>query len=621
MKTTFRMTVMMAIMWTAALPAGAVSTSAVDKAVFLEQLKSAPSRVEDKAGNALKPEQVMVERVWNGELCTASIRNVGKEPVRLRNIILFDLPAHGLDPKTPVYGEGFQKLAQNTGTLEKLTWRGPYPDPAHYKIPEPDGLPTAYGMMTLDFSGQNHLLLAFTSCHRFIGRFSFDAKQLRISIDPEGLELSPGQTWKLEEFLALAGADRNLLLDRLAVEINRNHPPLPQPPLDKRAGWCTWYGVGGAGNQQIVCEAAEYFAKNLPEMKFIQIDEGYTLEGDLELVYPKWGDMKATADAIKAQGMLPAIWVGPFVASPRSKTLAAHPDWYVQDEDGKPLDSAKIGFGGWYAGGHWRALDGSNPAACNYLEKTFKMMRENYGVTYFKLDANYWGAIHGGKHFNPNSTRIEAYRRGMEAVVRGAGPGAVILGCNAPMWPSLGLVNAMRTGNDLSRSFRSFRNTATENLLRGWQNGRLWVLDPDCVLLAGDWQPKKDQPKQPIPEAIRLLHASVVHAAGGLVLSGDKIPDLGPEQKAILKKLTPPTGQTARFENNKFEAGVTDLGDRQYFYAFNWGNAPADRAFKLKQRSRLKDFWTSEDLGIHEGTYVLKAIPGQSAKLLVAVPE
>jgi alpha-galactosidase len=293
----------------------------------------------------------------------------------------------------------------------------------------------------------------------------------------------------------------------------------------------------------------------------------------------------------------------------------------VQDEDGKPLDSAKIAFGGWFAGGHWRSLDGSNPAACDYLEKTFKMMRENYGVTYFKLDANYWGAIHGGKHFNPNSTRIEAYRRGMEAVVRGAGPGAVILGCNAPMWPSLGLVNAMRTGNDLLRSFDSFRNTARENLLRGWQNGRLWVLDPDCVLLAGDWEPKKDQPKQPIPEAIRLLHASVVHAAGGLVLSGDKIPDLGPEQKAILKKLTPPTGQTARFENNKFEAGVTDLGDRQYFYAFNWGNAPADRAFKLKQRSRLKDFWTSEDLGIHEGTYVLKAIPGQSAKLLVAVPE
>ena len=588
-----------------------------DAEPFLARLKSTPTQVEDVTGNVLNPEQVKVERNWKGNLCAPSIRNVGKEPVRLRNIILFDLPAHGLDPKTPVYGEGFQKLCQNAGTLGRLTWRGPYSDVGHYKIHEPDGLPTVYGMMTLDFPVSDHVLLAFTSCHRFIGRFSFDAKQLRISVDPEGLELAPGETWKLEEFTALAGPDRNVLLDRLASDLNRNHPPLPQPPLEKRAGWCTWYGVGNAGNQKIVTQAAEFFSKNLQQMKFIQIDEGYTKEGDLELVDANWGNMKAAADAIKAQGLLPAIWVGPFVADYRSKTLAAHPDWYVQGDDGKPLDSAKISFGGW-RGAFWRPLDGSNPAACDYLEKTFKMMREDYGVTYFKLDANFWGAIHGGKHFNPKSTRMEAYRRGMEAVLRGAGSGAVILGCNAPMWPSLGLVNAMRTGNDLARSFGSFRAAARENLLRGWQNGRLWVLDPDCVLLGGDWENKKGQQ---MPDNIRLIHASVVHAAGGLVLSGDKIPDLGPEQKVILQKLVPPTGKTARFENDKFEDGVTDLGDRQYLYAFNWEKAPADRTFHLKQRSRLKDFWTDEDLGVHEGEYAIKSLPGQSAKLLVAVPE
>ena len=175
--------------------------------------------------------------------------------------------------------------------------------------------------MTLDFPVGGHLLLAFTSCHRFIGRFSFDAKQLRVSVDSEGLELAPGETWKLEEFLALAGPDRNVLLDRLAADLNRNHPPLPQPPLDKRAGWCTWYGVGNAGNQKIVTQAAEFFSNNLPQMKFIQIDEGYNLEGDLELVDPKWGDMKAAADAIKAQGMLPAIWSGRLLRITAAKHL------------------------------------------------------------------------------------------------------------------------------------------------------------------------------------------------------------------------------------------------------------------------------------------------------------
>ena len=48
-------------------------------------------------------------------------------------------------------------------------------------------------------------------------------------------------------------------------------------------------------------------------------------------------------------------------------------------------------------------------------------MRREWGCTYFKLDANFWGAIHGGRFHDPQATRIEAYRRGMQAILRGAG--------------------------------------------------------------------------------------------------------------------------------------------------------------------------------------------------------
>ena len=64
-------------------------------------------------------------------------------------------------------------------------------------------------------------------------------------------------------------------------------------------------------------------------------------------------------------------------------------------------------------------------------------MREEWGCTYFKLDANFWGAMHGGRFHDPRATRIEAYRRGMQAILRGAGDG-FILGCNHPIWPSIG---------------------------------------------------------------------------------------------------------------------------------------------------------------------------------------
>jgi len=70
------------------------------------------------------------------------LTNIGKAPVRLGNIILFDLNPHRLDPAAPIYGEGFQKLAQTSGPLGKPDYFGAYPDATHYHIPQPDGLPS-----------------------------------------------------------------------------------------------------------------------------------------------------------------------------------------------------------------------------------------------------------------------------------------------------------------------------------------------------------------------------------------------------------------------------------------------------------------------------------------------
>jgi len=53
--------------------------------------------------------------------------------------------------------------------------------------------------------------------------------------------------------------------------------------------------------------------------------------------------------------------------------------------------------------------------------------------TCFKLDGNFWAAIHGGRFNDRRATRIEAYRRGMQAILRGAGY-SFVLGCNHPIW-------------------------------------------------------------------------------------------------------------------------------------------------------------------------------------------
>ena len=48
--------------------------------------------------------------------------------------------------------------------------------------------------------------------------------RLLVSLDAEGLELAPGQTWELEEFIVQTGPDRDALLDALCDRVEKNQP-------------------------------------------------------------------------------------------------------------------------------------------------------------------------------------------------------------------------------------------------------------------------------------------------------------------------------------------------------------------------------------------------------------
>lgn len=568
---------------------------------------------------------VSVVQKWNNGTCIMSVSNNSGESLSIREIILFDFQ-HELPGNTGIYGEGFQKLAQVGGTLEKPQDLGTYTDRNHYKIPEPENMRTAYGMLTLQLP-HDRVLLATTSCNRFISRFSFDGKRIRISLDCENLVLQAGETWNLEDFMAISGPDREKLYDALTAAITKHHPRLKHEPVPM--GWCSWYCFGPQVTAKNVADNTEWIASHLPQLKYIQIDDGYQpWMGDwMDKGKAFGGDVESVLKEIKQKGLEPAIWVAPFVASPESQLFKNHPDWFVKDENGLPLRSDKIGFGGWRLG-PWYVLDGTHPQVQNFLTELFRRMREEWGCSYFKLDANYWGAIHGGVHYDKKATRIEAYRRGMEAILKGAGD-AFVLGCNHPIWPSLGLIHGSRSSMDTWRKWESFRDIGRENLLRGWQNGRLWWNDPDCILLtdggANDIMDQAGnqvnaQKKETGPtENEYLFHATTVYASGGMLLSGDDLTKITPERLNILKKLIPPTGKAARFENEKFEVGTIVLPDHLAFAVFNWGEQPVERHIKLpKGTYQLVNKWTDQELGNFKNEYIIRSLPRHSALLIEA---
>ncbi|KKX61965.1 alpha-galactosidase, partial [Vibrio parahaemolyticus] len=129
----------------------------------------------------------------------------------------------------------------------------------------------------------------------------------------------------------------------------------------------------------------------------------------------------------------------------------------------------------------WDILDTSNPEVQDHPTHVVSVLRLEWGVELFKLDATYWGTLKG-KRSQSGITCAAAYRLGMEAIARGAGD-ARLLGCNAPMWPSLGLVDAMRVSDDVDRHTHRFEQIAKETFLRSWQHRKLWQIDPDCATL------------------------------------------------------------------------------------------------------------------------------------------
>lgn len=550
--------------------------------------------------------QVRIRRAWDGRLCRSHVVNQGREAVRVKEVALFDV-AHDLPPATRFYGEGFQMLTQTGGTLGEPADLGNYTDPKHYRLPQPEGARTVYGAMSLQAPSGEHHLLAFTSCRRFSGHFHVRPGRVQVVCDIEGLELKPGEDWALEEFTYARGPSRAGLLSALADRLEHNHRRLqfPSPP----GGWCSWYCFGPRVTAQNVRDNLEVIARSVPDLRYIQIDDGYQpAMGDwLETGAAFGGNVQSVLKEIRARGFEPAIWVAPFIAEAGSNVLGQHPDWFVKDAAGAPLRADTVTFGGWRRG-PWYALDGTHPEARAHLERVFGTMRREWGCTYFKLDANFWGAIHGGRFHDPRATRIEAYRRGMQAILRGAGD-AFILGCNHPIWPSLGLIHGARSSNDIRRTWARVATTARQNLMRNWQNGRLWWNDPDAVVLTGT----------DLTDDEFRFHATAIYATGGMMLSGDDLTTIAPERLAMLRKLVPATGVAARYEDDSLRVGVADLGDRQAVCLLNFEDTAERLTYTLPGPRQVRELWTDEVLGVQRGR-VTAVLPPHSGKVLVCSP-
>jgi len=266
--------------------------------------------------------------------------------------------------------------------------------------------------------------------------------------------------------------------------------------------WCSWYRYfEKITGESILENSAELRARDIP-VDVIQIDDGWSAGlGEHLQLSDGFPSLERVVGELLRSGRRVGIWLAPFLVGTETTVAREHPEWLLGD-----------------AGRNWgqdlRGLDLTHPGVREYLFDSVRGLRE-LGVDYFKLDFLYAGAVPGRLH--EDVSPVAAYRSGLRLLREAAGDDAYLVGCGAPILPSVGLVDAMRVspdtfhegGGDGSHGLRGRMSLVA----RAWQQGRFWVNDPDCLVA----RPTYSQ---------RERWAETVAAFGGLRSASDRVSEL-----------------------------------------------------------------------------------------------
>ena len=581
--------------------------------ISLAMVKNAGHEINLQQAGVVDRKKIVLEPAWTGNTACFTLKNTADVPVNVEEIILFHI-FHQMPPETALYGEGFTMLSQTGGNLGAPVDIGEHTDRDHYKLPQAEGALTVYNLALLTPPEAETLLIAFTSCRRFQGIIRFRPGEIHVVLEAEGVSLQPGETWRLEEVMFAIGPDRNSLLGSLANAIRHHHKPriTASPPV----GWSSWVSFGYEVTAEQITRQLDMLRTIPAPIRIIQVDDGYQEHmGDWLVTRPGFGtSMRELTAIIRARGFEPGLWVAPFVADSTSHLFQDHPEWFISDDNGRPLRSDLVTFGGFGRGQPWYVLDCTHPHVTEHLEELFYIMRNEWGVRYYKLDALFWAAMHGGCLHDGNKTRIEAYRQGLQAIRRAIGEDSFITAANHVNWASLGLIDGSRTSEDIYPTWTSVKMTSRQNLLRAWQNGRLWHVDPDSVLLTGDAGLHAFTGELSASEL--QFHWISVFMTGGILLSGDDLTLLAPETVAEQLNVMQPAGGVPVFQDNDNVVVIIEKQKKIYYAAFNRDDRPVDVSIRLQRPAQLRDAWSGRGLGSFTDTFTIEQLAPCSALLL-----
>lgn len=352
-----------------------------------------------------------------------------------------------------------------------------------------------------------------------------------------GAVLEPGERRSLHGVTVAHGADHHELLVDWAERFGRAASARVTAPF--QVGWCSWYHYFHDVTEDDV-RANLALAGDWP-FDVYQVDDGYQAHiGDwLQTASTFPSGIEDLAAGIASDGFVPGIWLAPFVAHPESEVATTHPEYLARELH---VDRPFVGMFHEEWGGRMLGLDTTRADVLDHLERLAADL-VSAGYRYLKLDFTFAPTMQGA--FSDSSqTPAQRVRAGYDAIRRGAGDDTFILGCGAPLGPLVGVVDGMRIGPDvapwwaprpdrilpgLDRSAPSVENAWRSTDVRSFMHRRLWLNDPDCVMLrTSDTELTAQQ-----------VHdwAVAVGDSGGMVLVSDDLSLLDDDARRLLDEV------------------------------------------------------------------------------------
>lgn len=211
-------------------------------------------------------------------------------------------------------------------------------------------------------------------------------------------------------------------------------------------GYTSWYRHYGEISEKALMADLESTSSILGGLDLgkavgvFQIDDGYAKVGDwLEYDRSRFPEgPQVLAREANRQGLLPGLWLAPFLCEVDSRLYAEHPGWILRDEKGDPITT----------GSHWSgsvALNTRNAEVRAYVRDVMRTVTQEWGFKLLKLDFLYAACMKPHDGLN----RGELIADALDLLRESVDDDVLLLFCGVPFVSAFGRCEYCRVGPDV----------------------------------------------------------------------------------------------------------------------------------------------------------------------------